>query len=88
MPFEYTNRARNTSTNALVYWVTKTSADPNMTAPNAPDPNTHAQSVVVARRQVDEAATSDPNFAISFATRHVLRSSTSLDVSVAASRTQ
>ena len=88
MPFEYTNRARNTGTNALVYWVTTTSADPNMTAANAPDPNTHAQSVVVARRQVDAASTSDPVFVISSSSRHVLRSSQSLDVSVAASRTQ
>ena len=88
MPFEYTNRARNTSTNALVYWVTQTSADPNMIAGNAPDSNTHAQSVVVARRQVDAAATSDANFAISSTSRHVLRASQALDVSVAASRTQ
>ncbi|MBT61249.1 MAG: hypothetical protein CMA63_06850 [Euryarchaeota archaeon] len=73
MPFEYTNRARNTGTGAFVYWVTQTSADPTMTASNAPNSASHTQSVVVARRQVDSpSSTQDPNLCISVSSRHIL----------------
>jgi hypothetical protein len=35
----YTNRARNSATNAFVYWDTEDRADPNKTAANAPSPS-------------------------------------------------
>ena len=51
MPTEYLNRVRRNSDGVYVYWTTTGSADPTLSAANAPSPSGNFSNPVVAMRR-------------------------------------